>query len=87
MGVTISEMARMLADYKLGRELFHLWNNSGNGFSIGDIDDDINELDYLGITLVQRADHDTGVAIYADEGKARVLAVANLNGLWAVRIA
>jgi len=62
---------------------YDLLNSDNQGYSVGEENDDINEIDGIG-ELIVKADNDKEVAIY-DNGSKYIL-VGNANVPWAVNV-
>lgn len=67
-----------MSDYN---KIWHKKNNNGEGFSVGNDDDDINELGELG-KLIERSTSSETVAVYRDGDTITI--VGDANGPWAV---
>lgn len=86
--MTATDLLSITDAATLRRKAVAAWcngNDTGNGFAVGVIGADINDLaDDLG-TLIVRADNDRQVAIYEDHDGSVVL-VGDAHGPWAVRV-
>lgn len=69
---------------KYSNKLYNKKVNAGEGYAIGDVTDNINEIEGIG-ELIKRAQSDSDIAIYADN--YTVTMVGDAHGPWAVSIA
>lgn len=74
------------ATANLSQDFDGVWNagnDAGNGFAVGDEDDDINEIPGYGALVIESANSGAVSVYLASDGAITI--VGNANGPWAVR--